>query len=271
MKRGILVGASVVVIVIVAGVYVLFSSLGGIIKAAVEEIGSEATQATVQLDGVELDIGSGKGALNGFTVGNPPGYRSLAAFVLGSVRLQVDTATVTGDPVVIKEIVIDKPAITYELGDNGSNIDAIKRNVDAYASKVASGGGKDQAGGEGPKVVIEHLYVRGGQVNVSAAMLGGKTMGAPLPDIHLTDIGKDSGGATPAEVAKKVIDSMNAGIGDAMASIGVGNTLDSLQQTLGGAAGTATEALGKTGTGAAETVKDGVGKAGESIKGLFGK
>ncbi len=273
-----MIGIAVVVVAIVVGVYVLYSSLGGIIQAAVEEVGSEATQASVKLDGVDLDIASGKGALKGFTVGNPKGFETPAAFKLGAVSLQVDAATVTGNPIVIKEIIIDKPEITYELGAAGSNIDAIKRNVDAYAGKFAGKSASQSAGkkteakaeGDGTKVVIEHLYVRGGRVNVSSALLKGKEMGATLPDIHLTDIGKDKGGATPAEVAKKVIDSMTAEIGGAMSSIGIGKTLDSLQQTLGGAAGKAVGELGKSGAATTGAAKDAVGKAGDSMKKLFG-
>lgn len=274
MKRGILIGIAVVVVAIVVGVYVLYSSLGGIIEAAVEKVGSEATQASVQLDGVDLDIGSGKGALKGFTVGNPKGFETPSAFKLGAVSLHVDAATVTGNPVVIKEIVIDKPEITYELGAAGSNIDAIKRNVDAYAGRLAgeqtAAKTEAKAGGDETKVVIEHLYVRGGRVNVNSALLKGTAMGATLPDIHLTDIGKDKGGASPAEVAKKVIDSMTAEIGGAMSSIGVGKTLDSLKQTLGGAAGQAVGEIGKTGGAAGDAAKDAVGKAGQSMKKLFG-
>jgi hypothetical protein len=270
MKRGLLIGVGVIIVAILVGVYVLYTSLGGIIQAAVEKIGSEATQATVELDGVDLDVTSGKGALRGFTVGNPAGFKTPSAFKLGSISLHVDPATVTSDPVVIKEISIDKPEVTYELGATGSNVDAIKRNVDAYAKRFAGAKGEAKEGGEGPKVVIEHLYVRGGKVNVSAAILQGKAMGAPLPDIHLTDIGKDKGGASPAEVAKKVIDSMTANVGSAMSSIGVGKTLDSLKQTLGGAAGKATETMQKTGEEAAGKVEEGLGKAGESMKKLFG-
>jgi hypothetical protein len=59
MKRGILIGAAVVVVAIIGGVYALYASLGGIIEAAVEEIGSDATQAKVELDDVDLDITSG--------------------------------------------------------------------------------------------------------------------------------------------------------------------------------------------------------------------
>lgn len=268
MKRGVLIAVAAVVVAIGVGVYVLYSSLGGIIQTAVEKIGSEATQASVKLAGVDLDITSGKGALKGFVVGNPKGFQTPSAFKLGAISLHVDPATVTGDPVVIKEIVIDKPEITYELSGSGSNIDAIKRNVDAYAAKfggASKGAAKPESGAksEGPKVIIEHLYVRGGQVNVSAAILQGKAMGAPLPEIHLTDIGKDKGGASPADVAKKVIDSMTAKVGGAMSSIGVGKTLDSLKGALGDA--------GKAAEGAASKVQEGLGSAGDSVKKLFGK
>jgi hypothetical protein len=59
--------------------------------------------------------------------------------------------------------------------------------------------------------------VRGGQVNVSAAMLGSEAMGAPLPDIHLTDIGK----ATEAlgKTGAGATDSVKDGVGKAGESI----------------------------------------------------
>ncbi len=112
------------------------------------------------------------------------------------VSLHVDTGTVTGKTVVIKEIVVDKPAVTYELGADGSNIDAIAKNVDAY---MGGGGGAGQKGEKsgGPKLIIENFYVRGGTVNVSATILEGKTLSAALLDIYLMDIGKEDEGATP--------------------------------------------------------------------------
>jgi len=268
MKRGIIIGVVAIVAVLGIGVFVLYSSLGDLIKAAVEKVGSEATQASVTLDSVDLDATSGKGALRGFKVGNPKGFETPAAFTLGSVSLHVDAGTVTSDPVVIKEIVIDKPEVTYELGGSGSNIDAIQKNVDAYAKQFASSGSKSEGGG--PKIVIENLYVRGGKVNVSASILQGKAMGASLPDIHLKDIGKDKGGASPADVAKQVIDSMTSKIGGAMSSIGVGKTLDSLQKTLTGSAGKAVEEITKQGEDAKGAIEEGVGAAGDKLKKLLG-
>lgn len=114
MKRGILFGGGIVILLIAGGAYYLFSNLEDIIQANVEKYGSEITQAEVTLDKVELDLTSGKGTLRGFKVGNPQGFQTPSAFQLGAVSIQIDIGTITDDPVIIKEIVIDKPDVTYE-------------------------------------------------------------------------------------------------------------------------------------------------------------
>jgi len=131
MKRWLLIGAGLLV-VIVAGLFYLYSSLGSLIKVAVEKYGSEITQAKVQLNQAKVSATSGQGALRGLNVGNPKGFRTASAFKLGEISLTLDVSTIASKPVIIKEIVVSAPEVTYELGPQGSNIDAIKRNVDAY-------------------------------------------------------------------------------------------------------------------------------------------
>jgi hypothetical protein len=82
------------------------------------------------------------------------------------------------DPVIIKEVVVSAPHVTYELGPDGSNIDAIKRNVDAYtkAGQATEGTAKKKTNG-GPRFVIENLYVRNGEVDIGSS-LSDKTMSA---------------------------------------------------------------------------------------------
>ena len=275
MKRGILIGSGVVVLAIVGGVFYVLSSLDTLIKDAVETYGSDVTKAEVKLAEVDLDLTSGKGALRGLMVGNPEGFETPSAFQLGAISVMVDIGATSGDKIVITEIVIDKPDVTYELGGGGSNIDAIQKNVDAYMAQFGGGGGKPaakkDAAGEGPKLIIENLYVRGGTVNVSATILAGKTMTAPLPDIHLKDIGKEDDGASPAEVANEVLTSISDGATKAVAGLGIGKTLDSLKQSLEGATKGGTDALKKSVEGATGSIKEGAGAVGGKIKGLFGK
>lgn len=273
MKRPVKIGLGVVaalVVVIAAAVIFLFASLDSLVEAAIEEVGSDATQTSVRLDEAEISPTSGAGALRGLTVGNPAGFKTEYAFVLGEVSIKLDLSTVTEDVIVINEIVIAGPQITYEIGPGGTNIDAIRKSVAEFAG---GGGGakKSSAGGdEGPKLVIENLYIRGGKVSVSATALGGKTLSVALPDLHLKDIGKEKGGASPAEAIEKIFAAVTQGIGKSVGTL----NLDSVLGLVEGGAKGALDAVTKGAEGASELVGDGVKGAGDAVggalKGLFG-
>ncbi len=203
--------ALVVLLLLIAGAaYYLFSNLDSLIKTAIEKYGSAATQTTVSVDGVHLSLTSGAGSISGISVSNPAGYSSGQAITLGQAAVQLDTSSISGNgPIVINTVTIAQPHVTYEvkgLGD-GSNLQTIQHNVQAYASS-ASGGEQapaQQSGKPGRKEVIKDLYITGGQISVAATALNGKSLTVPLPDIHLTNIGQASGGATAAEVANQVL------------------------------------------------------------------
>lgn len=276
MKKGLLIGLLVIVIAIGGGIYFLLSGLDGLVKTAVEKAGTEVTQVDVTLDNVKIELTDGKAALGGLQVANPAGFKTDYAFRLGEISVAMDTATVTQDPIVIKEIVVAGPAITYELGGEGSNIDVIKKNVSRYGG--GSGGGGGQASeSEGPKVVIENLYVRGGKVSVSAVALGGKTMDANLPEIHLKDIGKDKGGAGAGEVAEKVMAALTSQVGGLVGNLdlsgileGVPNLPDNLKGLAGDATGKAGEAVKSITEGAGGSAESITKGAGDAVKKLLG-
>ena len=289
MKKWILIGAGVLIVVIVGVVFVFVSNIDSIVKAAVEKYGSEATKAQVTLREVEISTTSGKGALRGLKVGNPSGFHTDSAIQLGEVSVTIDIGSLTSDTVIVKEVVIGGLQVTYEVGADGSNIDAIQKNVESYAGMSSGGsssGGAKEGGGEGTKLIIENLYVRGGKVNVSATFLKGKKLGSPLPDIHLKDIGKDKGGASPAEVAKKIIDAISKGSGDAVSSLNLDELMDSATATAKGALDAVKGAAGGTGAGkaagaavdtateaagsAVDAAKEGAAKATGTLKKLLG-
>lgn len=219
MKRWIIIGGVVLVAVIALVVYTVFTSLDSIIKAAIEKYGTEITQTTVRLNRVKISLTDGEGALRGLSVGNPTGFQTDHSFELGEIKVALDIGTITADPVVIKEILIDKPVVTYELGPKGSNLDAIQRNVQAYMGPGGDGSKADA--GEGPKLVIENLYVKGGKVNVRATVLKGQELSATLPDVHIRDIGKGKGGASAGEVAKRIMAYVIPNVGSAVAKLNV--------------------------------------------------
>ncbi len=281
MKRGLAIGGGIVVVlVLVVGIggYYLLSNLGSIIVAAVERYGSEVTQTQVSLANAEVDIASGEGALSGLKVGNPSGFQTDSAFSLGQIAVKLDTGSVTEKTIVVTEISVSQPEVTYELGEAGSNIDAIRQNVEAFAAAQgggggASGGGEQPAsegGGDERKLVIDDLYIRGGTVKVSATFLEGETLSAVLPEIHLTDIGKDSGGATPQQVVEEIV----AALGDETGKVISGMNLDALRQGAAGAVNAITEGAGAAAEGvggtAGEALQEGATEAEGTIKKLLG-
>ena len=261
MKKGLLIGGALLIVVIAGAVFFLIAGLDELVRAAVEKSGSEVTQVSVTLDKAEVAPTEGRASLHGLTVGNPSGFETDSAFKMGSISVSIDTATVTQDPIVIKEVVIAGPEVTYELGADGSNLDAIQKNVEGYGG----GGQKAESGSEGPKVIIEHLYVRDGKVNVSAVALGGQSTSASLPEIHLQDIGKDKGGASHAEVAEKVMAALTSQIGGFVGSLDLGGILEGVTDLPEGL-------KGMTGSvkGAGEAAKGATEGAGEAIKNLLG-
>ena len=255
----------VLVVIVAAGVFVFLGNLNDIVRAAVEKVGSDMTQTNVSLNEVDIEITSGKGALRGFRVTNPKGFSDDDAFKFDEVT--IDVTTVRSDPVVIKEIVIQGPAVAYEFGDNGvSNLDQLNKNVQ---SKVGGGDKSAKKSGDSPNIVIEYIYLRGGSLSVVAPLLNEK-LGVPLPTIHLKDIGKDGKGATPEEIADQVMQAILKGAQDAVtnAKIDVSKLTGVAMEQVGKAAEDAKKALESvTSGGGSDIPKD----AGSAIKGLLGK
>lgn len=202
--------AFVVLVLIIAGAaYYLLSNLDSLIKGAIEKYGSAATQTTVSVDRVNLSLRSGAGSIFGIRIANPAGYSSHQAITLGEADVQVDTGSISGTgPIIIDRVTITRPFVNYELSglDQGSNLRTIQRNVQAYASHGAGHQPALQQNNDtGRKEIIKNLTITGGQINVSAPALNGRTLSVKLPDIHLANIGQGSGGATVAQVMNQVL------------------------------------------------------------------
>ena len=236
-------------VLLVAAAVLLLTTLGSmdkLIQAGIEKYGSEMTQAEIKLDKVDLDLTNGQASLQGLYVGNPEGFETEYLTKLDEIKVALDLDSITSDPVVIKEIVIQGPVIKYEMAPGGSNLDAVLKNVRDYVG-AGPEGSKKSGEGSGPKMIIDDVYIRNGTVSLSHKALKGKNMiTAPLPEVHLQDIGREEGGATPGEVGEKIMASIRSSTVTAVGKL----NLDTVKEA-GGA------------------IKDSLGKAGDKLKGLF--
>jgi len=250
MKK-VLIGLGIVVVVVGVGLYVLFANLGSVLKAAIEKIGSEATQASVKVERIDLSASSGEGKIVGLVVGNPKGFKTPQAFGLGEVGLKVDVASLKSDVVTIREVAIGAPKIVYEHASGGSNLEVLKANVARFAEAQGRGAKapaerKEKSADKERKLIIERLVVRDGEVAVSHALLQGKALTAKLPSIELRDIGKAKGGATPAEIADEVISKISDAANKAATADlekAVGKVVETVKETVQGVRDAAGSAL----------------------------
>ena len=270
MMKKVLIGIAGLVVVVVGVAAYVYLSAGDIVKQVVEGVGSRATQTQVTLREVDLSLPSGEATLRGFNMGNPGGFNSAKAMSFDLVRVRLDTASLTGDTILIREVTIARPEVIYEIAGGGTNIGTIQKNVDSFAKAVDGGGGAAQqepAAGGGKKVIIENLYVRDGRVSVAASFLQGRETGAPLPAIHLKDIGKSKGGATPAEVADQLITAIGSAAASAVAKLDLGKMMEGAK----GAAEDARKMLDGGAGGAGKAIEDSTKGIGDSLKGVLGR
>lgn len=269
MMKKIALAIAIVVIAIAGAAYYFASNLDSIVKAVIERYGSEATQASVTLKSVKLSPTAGSGELSALTVKNPKGFSSADAISLGDIKVSLDLSTLQSNTIVVKDVTILQPSVLYEYIGGGGNLEALQKNVQSYAAKFSGGktepnksaGDPGQAASKQPekKIIIETLVIRDGKVAATHQALQGRNISANLPTIQLKDIGKDKGGATPAEVAEKVIGAISAQASRVATAELQKQAGDILKNQAGGL-------LGGSGTGGTSG-----GGATDKLKGLLGK
>jgi hypothetical protein len=212
MMKKLLIAGGVLVVILVAAVVFLAHNLDSIVEKAIQDIGSDMAGVSVKVSKVSISLKDGRGEIKGLAVGSPKGYKASHTVRLGSIVLALDPATVTKDVIVVRELIIEAPDLTYEKGPGGTNLEVIQRNVDAYVKKNFGGGApkdksKKEDAAKETKFIIEKLQIRNGKVNMPGA-IAGRDIKAALPPVNLTNIGKSRGGATGAEVASIVVKQM---------------------------------------------------------------
>ena len=196
-------------VIVVAVLFFTLSNLGPIVKTMVNTIGPKIAKTEVSVSDVSVSLFSGEAKITDFFLGNPEGFTSDQAMRVGSVYCDIDEGSITKNPIVINKIEVIAPEITYEKMEGTDNFRALLENLQSSAKAEKKEADKEKdTGGEARKIVINHVIVKDGTVNLTMAALGGKGISAPLPDIHLKDIGKEKEGASPAEAFEEIFASL---------------------------------------------------------------
>jgi hypothetical protein len=237
IKRGALITVAVVLVLIVAVLGYLWSSINAIVEAAIEKYGSQIIQTSVAVKGVDIRLTEGSGAISGLTISNPKGFKEPYAFSLGQISTAIDLETVTQNPVVIKEILIKSPKAVYEINKSGQgNINELKTNITRSSASASSEGTTSDTGpaAEERKLIIRKLVIEQGELTALVAALDDTARTAKLPRIEMKNLGAKQGGATGAEIAQEILTTLTKNATEAVSKLGLekylGKSLEELQQ-----------------------------------------
>lgn len=225
MKK-VLIVVLVIVILIVVALVLLFSNLNSLVAKAIEKNGSNVTQTSVQVSGVDISLREGRGSIKGLTVASPQGFDARDAFSLDEIILDIDVQSLRGEPIVIDEIRITAPVINAEITKTGaSNIEKIRENVNAYTA-----GGSGQSDGQAKLIRIKLFVFEQGRVEIDVSALGLENRTVELPEIRMSNVGGEAG-APPDEIAKIILTEVAKNVSSEIA----GSQLDRLiREKLGG-------------------------------------
>ena len=257
MKKWIFIGIGAVIVIIVVVLIVGLSNLGPMIKTAVNTYGPGITKTEVRLGDVKVTLFSAKAELKDFYLGNPKGFKSPQAMKVRFIKMDVNEKSITSDTIIIDRIEVVAPEITYEKIRGTDNLRAILDNINEAVGMDRAPSKKQESEKEGgKKFLIKNFIVRDGKVGLAMPLLGGKTLSAPLPDIHLKDLGEKKGGASPAEVFKEVFASLYQKITSPAVTDVFNKELKSLGKNI--------ESIG-------DKAKEGLGAAKDSLKSLLNR
>ncbi|HLG18394.1 MAG TPA: hypothetical protein VI895_01095 [Bdellovibrionota bacterium] len=184
--------------------------LGSIIKAGIKSVGPKVTKTAVDVSLVTLSPFTGSGRIRGLVIGNPAGFKSESAVKLKNFRISLNPTSLASDVIHVRSVLIEAPEITKE----GANLETIQRNVQSF---VPAESGRKGEKSSSTKVVIDDLWLKEAKVHLE---LLGQMNTISIPDIHLTDIGKKSGGVTPAHVVDLLLGRVLLGVATGATDLG---------------------------------------------------
>ena len=182
---------------------------GLMIKSAVNTAGPTLLGVDVKLDEATFRLLRGNMTLKGLFVGNPEGFNTRSLCEVGTITLDIEPSSLRTDTIIINEVYIDKPVFTYQKSLLESNLSKLLKSLegkdDGKEKKKEKEKKPEKTGGK--KVIITKLTIKDPMVKLG---IKGIPAGAPipLPDIVMTDIGKEKGGASPVDVIKKIFSSV---------------------------------------------------------------
>lgn len=194
MSKGIKYTILGLFIVILAGFLGLTFTIDSIVKANIEQIGTEMTGTPVTVDGVSISPFSGQGTVSGFRVANPEGYSQDYALEVGNLFIELDLMSLLSDEVIVHEISMTGSSVFVEQKLPENNIREIMNHVNSVEPGEATGSG----------LIIEYFLLEDGTVDLFTEVGGERSARVEISRIELRDLGSADGQEAAEEVIRQI-------------------------------------------------------------------
>jgi uncharacterized protein involved in outer membrane biogenesis len=190
----------VVLAVAVVAVVLVVTQVDRFVGNAVESYGRATTGTNVDVGGVDIALTQGRGELMGLTIGNPEGFTTDYALRLDRVQLALVLPSLSGDVLVIDEILVDAAHLNVEQHGDATNLTDIQRYMSRSAEAAPPAAEPDQEG----RIIIDRFRLTNARVTLTSELLD-EPETIVLDEVVVNGIGRDSGGATYTEATEAVL------------------------------------------------------------------
>jgi hypothetical protein len=214
--------------VIVGIVAYVATNSDALAKEGLESYGSAALGTKLTVDDVHLSLTEGEGTVKGLAIAQPSGFEGDDLLQVDSVAMRLDVPASTTDVVVIDSITVDGARLhAIVRGGRDMNFQALLNNV----KRGIGDAGDASADADATKLIIRRFDFVNARATTQLPLVS-ENIELPLDDIHLTDIGKATGGATPEEVARVIVGPITSSVMRAVARSASGSAIDDMRDKL---------------------------------------
>jgi len=254
MKKTLFMILSGLVILAALGGIFFYMQMDSIAQQAIEKYASAIVGTQVTVGNVAIAPTSGEGTVTLLKIRNPAGFANDYAFSMNSTEVIVDPQSLPTEVVVIDQIVMDDPDITYEVNAHGNNFGILRVNTNDYLTKGESHATEGMIASK--QVIIKEFYLRNGKVKVIAPSLQNQSFIVSLPTIHLSNLGKDQGKGNLPQIMQQIVTIITNSVVSAVGNVTLQNFVTFLPNTAADVAGGTVK---ETGT-VVEDIGQGIGK-----------
>ena len=194
----------IVIVLVVAGVAIVYFNLNSIVRRTVETQATSSLDLKTTLGSARISLLGGSVNLGDLSIASPPGYKAPSMLSLSDAGVRVSLGELRGDPVHVKQITLDSPRIVLEANGPKLNVQAITDRP----SKTPPSPTDESKPTEPLKLIIDEFIVTNAQVALrpGVSIPGVKEEYAlTLPSFTMRNIGNAEGNQNGAAIKDIVV------------------------------------------------------------------